>query len=815
MYAQVVLQTQHPDFDKIFDYKIPAHLENVIRCGMRVIVPFGYNNAKSEGYIINISDVSDFDSSKIKEIIKPLDNFVIFEPDMLELAKWMKIKYFTTLTQCLQTMMPAGIKTKSQWFIILSDNEFDYNSLSKKEKTIIDILKENNNIISRAELDLKINNVYPTLKILKDKKIIYLRQKTDTKDFTKKVKYIKINYNCNNFYNEYNKICSSKRFEMQKYVIDLLDERKILSVKELKDVTKVSDYTIRTLIKKNLVTEEYIEEKRNLFDLKNYELKKPFIPTYEQKIAIDIIEKEMNKENKKPILIHGVTGSGKTEIYIRVIESIVSKGGQAIVLVPEISLTPQIVERFVSRLGNSVSVTHSRLSKAERYDQWKKAKNNEISVMIGPRSALFTPFSNLKAIIIDEEHDTSYYSDVTPKYSAVEVAQKLCSIKNSLLIMGSATPDLKMYYRAKKNEVILIKLLKRTNNNPLPTVYIEDMRSELANGNRSIFSQKLYEAIKKNIEDKEQTMLFINRRGFSTFVSCRKCGYVMMCDNCNVSYTYHSYNDNLICHYCGKKIKNPKTCPVCGSKYIKYFGIGTQKVEEEVKTLFPNSKVLRMDLDTTTKKNSHQQILESFRKGEADILIGTQMIAKGHDFPNVTLVGIIAADLSLNSGSYMSTETTFQLITQVAGRAGRHEKEGRVFIQTYNPDNYCINLAAKQDYESFYLEEIEFRRSMEYPPFSTIFAIILSNTNENETILKARQFFEVLINFNKNNEFLILGPTPAAISKIKNEYRWRIIVKHKDEEHLKNYILYCISKFKEFDKSNIYINLIMNPFGIV
>ena len=357
----------------------------------------------------------------------------------------------------------------------------------------------------------------------------------------------------------------------------------------------------------------------------------------------------------------------------------------------------------------------------------------------------------------------------------------------------------------------MAELKHRANDSNLPQTFIKDMRLELEMGNRSIFSRDLYQEIKLNLEKGEQTMLFINRRGFSTFVSCRKCGHVMMCDNCNVSYTYHSKSQSLMCHYCGKTIKNPTVCPECGSRYIKYFGTGTQKVEDEVKKYFPNARVLRMDMDTTTKKNSHEKILSSFGKGEADILIGTQMIAKGHDFPNVTLVGIIAADISLNSGSYKAAENTFQLLTQVSGRAGRSEREGRVYIQTYNSDNYVIRLSAKQDYKGFYDEEIAVRRILDYPPFGCFFNIMISGEKEREVIESSQRIKDVMSYFNKNNDFIILGPVPAFISKIKNEYRFTITVKYSDEYRLKKFVLYCIDKFKERNgKTGIYINITMN-----
>ncbi|MCL2593545.1 MAG: primosomal protein N', partial [Defluviitaleaceae bacterium] len=455
------------------------------------------------------------------------------------------------------------------------------------------------------------------------------------------------------------------------------------------------------------------------------------------------------------------------------------------------------------------------LSYAERFDQWKNAKEGKVSVMIGPRSAIFAPFSNLGIIIIDEEHETSYKSDTTPKFDAREIAVKLSELTGATLVMGSATPSMESYFKTQNNEYNLITLEKRVNGS-FPDVKIVDMRKELLNGNKSIFSEELFSAIKENIENDKQTILFLNRRGYSTFVSCRKCGCVMECEDCNINYTYHIYNDKLICHYCNKRLKNPENCPQCGSKYIKYFGVGTQKIEDEVRALFPNVEVLRMDMDTTQKKHAHENILEKFRRKEAQILIGTQMIAKGLDFPDVTLVGVVAADISLNSSDYKSGEQTFQLLTQVSGRAGRADYKGKVFIQTYNPEHYAVLYSKDNDYDNFFEHEIALRRQMNYPPYSHIFSVLFTCENEKKTIQSLFRLKEIFDHFNKNNDFEILGPSPAIISKIRRRYRWKIIVKSNDETRLKNYVLYCVEKLKSLDDvSDININLTLNPLNSV
>lgn len=809
-FANIIININHSDVDRIFDYKIPKALENKIKKGMRVIVPFGNGNKKIEGYVIDICENTDVPSDKIKSIIKECDDFPIFSDSMLKLAFWLKEKYYTTLSSCLKTIMPSGISIKSKWLVVLLD--YDENiDVTEREKEIIEFIFENNNVVYKSDIETYFGkNISNILNSLKNKKIIAIRQSVTGKSFEKKIRCVKLNLD-ESFDEKYKSLCKNKRCKKQKEIVNFLIDYDYIKVSELKNNFDDCNYSIKSLEKKGIVTVFYEVEKRDVFDSENFN--KTYFPNYtdEQLKAIEILENMRKSHNKKPVLLFGVTGSGKTEVYMSIIESVINEGKQAIVLVPEISLTPQIVGRFISRFGDKVSFTHSRMNQGERFDQWKKAREGEICIMIGPRSALFTPFSNIGVIIIDEEHESSYKSDTSPKYDTVETAKKLSEITDSLLVLGSATPDICTYYKCMTGEYDMAELKHRANDSNLPQTFIKDMRLELEMGNRSIFSRDLYQEIKLNLEKGEQTMLFINRRGFSTFVSCRKCGHVMMCDNCNVSYTYHSKSQSLMCHYCGKTIKNPTVCPECGSRYIKYFGTGTQKVEDEVKKYFPNARVLRMDMDTTTKKNSHEKILSSFGKGEADILIGTQMIAKGHDFPNVTLVGIIAADISLNSGSYKAAENTFQLLTQVSGRAGRSEKEGRVYIQTYNPDNYVIRLSAKQDYKGFYDEEIAVRRILDYPPFGCFFNIMISGEKEREVIESSQRIKDVMSYFNKNNDFIILGPVPAFISKIKNEYRFTITVKYSDEYRLKKFVLYCIDKFKERNgKTGIYINITMN-----
>ncbi len=605
------------------------------------------------------------------------------------------------------------------------------------------------------------------------------------------------------------------RGNLQSRVLNFLLEFDGTSVNEIKMFLDINSAPITALEKKGLIQIFDREVKREVLDFSHVNFTKPFVPTDEQKMAIDFIKSKLYEKEKKPVLIYGVTGSGKTEIYLQIIDEVLKNGKQAIVLVPEISLTPQTVNRFISRFGKRVSFTHSRLSVGERFDQWKKAREGEISIMIGPRSAVFTPFSKLGVIIIDEEHEHTYKSETTPKYDAREIAREIGNITGSLTVLGSATPDISTYYKAKMGEFDLITIKNRVNRS-FPDVNVIDMRKELEKGNKSVFSDELLNAVEYKLLNNRQTILFLNRRGYSTFVSCRKCGYVMECKDCNVNFTYHLSNDRLVCHYCGKNISNPKNCPQCGSKYIKYFGAGTQKIEEETKKLFPEARILRMDMDTTSGKHGHENILKKFAAGEADILIGTQMIAKGLDFPNVSLVGVIAADMSLNSGDFKCAENTFQMLTQVSGRAGRSAIKGRVFIQTYNPEHYSIKFAKNNDYISFYDYEIAVRKQMMYPPFTNIFFIMFTGEDEKKIIKALYKFLDIMLKFNKNNQFEHIGPAPAVISKIKSQYRWKIIVKGVVERNLKNYVLYCLDKLKEGkDLSGININITLNPVYIM
>lgn len=508
----------------------------------------------------------------------------------------------------------------------------------------------------------------------------------------------------------------------------------------------------------------------------------------EQQRVVDMINAEIKAGERHTYLIKGVTGSGKTEVYMELIAHCIEEGRQAIVLIPEIALTYQTVMRFIARFGNRVSIINSRLSNGERYDQFKRAKKGEIDIMIGPRSALYTPFSNLGLIIIDEEHENSYKSESIPRYHAKEVAIEYARMNDAVVVLGSATPSVDSYFRAKAGEYRLLELNCRIDNRPLPECEVVDLREELRNGNRSILSVRLQELMEERLSKGQQTMLFLNRRGMSGFMSCRACGFVVKCPHCDVSLSQHNYG-RMVCHYCGYTQPVPKVCPSCGSKYISGFKAGTQKIENIVKKRFPDARILRMDYDTTRAKDSYEKILQAFANHEADILIGTQMIVKGHDFSNVTLVGILAADMSLHVNDFHAAERTFQLLTQAAGRAGRGKLPGNVIIQTYDPDNYVIKTAKNQDYEAFYNQEIEYRQMLRYPPVWNMLLIHITSDDENTASEIAEHVYKLTSNIvgtikDNDAKIQLIGPADANISKVNDIYRKIIYIKASRYESL-------------------------------
>ena len=612
-----------------------------------------------------------------------------------------------------------------------------------------------------------------------------------------------------------NKIKSDKQIR----ALRMLSKIGEIPSKELENIAEISSAILKTLEKNGYI--EFFDNtvERNPFIHKVVNETKNLQLTDEQKKAYMAVEDAIDDMMNSEFLLFGITGSGKTEVYIQLIEKVLNIGKTSIMLVPEISLTPQTVDRFIARFGaEKVAVLHSKLSVGERYDQWYKIKNGEAKIVIGARSAMFAPINDLGLVIIDEEHDGSYKSESSPRYNVKDVARYLAKEYSIPIVFGSATPDMDSFYKASKGDIELLELTKRANNASLPIVNIVDMRAELANGNRSSISMKLYELIKKNIQNQKQTILFLNRRGYSTFIMCRDCGYVAKCKNCNIALTYHSKENKLRCHYCGYETNPYNTCPDCKSKNIKYSGSGTQKLEEEINKIFPQAKTIRMDVDTVTKKNSHEDILNRFKNENIDILIGTQMVVKGHHFPNVTLVGVIFADGSLNIDDYRANERTFQILTQVAGRAGREKDvSGNVIIQTYNPDNLAIEYSKKQDYKLFYNTEIMIRKQLKYPPFCDIILIGFSSENENCVVESAKFMYKILKNkiINEKLKIILYKPVPAPIDKIKNKVRWRIIIKCKFDDEIIQSINKALKELESINLKNVKTTIDVNPTNMM
>lgn len=584
-----------------------------------------------------------------------------------------------------------------------------------------------------------------------------------------------------------------KTFAKQKWLIEYVRGRGVVTLKEVEAEPLFSKSSLYTLLKNEYI----IKEERKTTVVKPPIYYERFrVLNEEQDFAVNRIKVLIEKKASQTVLLQGVTGSGKTEVFLHVIKGVVESGGTALVLVPEIALTKQIQTRFEERFGNRVALTHSRMSVKERQRLYMKAREGQISIIIGPRSAIFMPLPDLQLIVIDEAHESSYKSDMPPKYHAIDIARKRLE-KGGVVLLATATPSVESYYKAQQGEYELIELKARVGGAVMPEVDIVDMRLELASGNNSVLSRKLYMEIETALKADGQVMLLINRRGHSTFVNCRSCGFVVKCDHCDVSMTYHSSRSSLECHYCGKSVSVPEVCPECGSKYIRFFGTGTEKVEVYLKEHFGEYGVLRMDLDTTTGKEGHAKILEAFRKREFNLLIGTQMIAKGHDFPNVTLVGVLSADMSLYMEDFRSNERTFQLITQAMGRAGRGQKRGKVVVQTYSPDHMVMEVIKNNKQAFFYEQELANRKILGYPPFTYLFTILMTGKDEETVMRMMQRLTEYYRHYSKKGQtyFRVIGPAMAAIGKIGDEYRWRLLIVAEDREKLLIYGKYCLEKF--------------------
>ena len=763
--AQVIVDVPLMQTDKPFSYIIPKDVEDQVTIGSRVHVPFGRGNRLLQGFVVGFFDTFDNTVTDLKAISEVLDFEPVLNAEQLELAEQMRHTVFSYKISILKSMIPNLLN--SQYDKRLTPTE----SLSSEERLALFGEKESRLYSSFTEEEAKkVARLVQAGKITVD----YLAK--DKKNI-KTEKYYHVQVEKIAAVDISNR--AKKRLELRDYLLEHPEEGRMSDLHHL-----FSRDVVKFFVDNQLITVLEREKKRSdaYFDVATTD----FLDlNAEQAAVVEQVTSQIGQESK-PFLLEGVTGSGKTEVYLHIIDKVLKLGKTAIVLVPEISLTPQMTNRFISRFGKQVAIMHSALSDGEKFDEWRKIKSGQARVVVGARSAIFVPIENIGAIIIDEEHEATYKQESNPRYHARDVALLRAKYHKAVLLMGSATPSIESRARASRGVYQFLQLTHRANPMAkIPKVEIVDFRDYVGQQEVSNFTPYLLEKIADRLEKNEQVVLMLNRRGYSSFIMCRDCGYVDECPNCDISLTLHMDTKTMNCHYCGFEKSIPHTCPNCHSRSIRYYGTGTQKAYDELVEVFPQARILRMDVDTTRQKGAHQRILDKFGNHEADILLGTQMIAKGLDFPNVTLVGVLNADTSLNLPDFRSSERTFQLLTQVAGRAGRAEKEGEVLIQTYNPQHYAIQLAQKQDYEAFYAYEMGIRRQLAYPPYYFTVGLTLSHKDEQTVVRKSFELLQ-LLRQQLSDKIKILGPTPKPIARTHNLYHYQIIVKYRFEDNLEN-----------------------------
>lgn len=801
--AKVIVDVPVRSTDRPFDYLIPESLKLWIEVGSRVAVPFGHRTV--QGFVVSLESGDHGTIPGLKAIQEVLDLLPPLSPELIELADWMSQRYACRRISALQAMLPTALKGKAERLISLGDIGEEasapedelfpmFSDTDPEERGITDFVRRNGEV-SMKQLTRNFPEAAETVKFMLRRGVLVESQSIKDKMGKKKLKTVELAIDVASAHEMLGSFTgrSARQKELLTFLIEM-EAMLPLPLKEVLAVLQISAGTVKALEEKGCIEINEVEVYRDPYRGRNFKPSLPLPLTIEQEAVYARIARTVDEQSHEVFLLHGVTGSGKTEIYLQCIQRCVNQGRQAVVLVPEIALTPQMVERFKGRFGSGVAVMHSRLSVGERYDEWRKIREGKAMVAVGARSAVFAPFANLGLIIVDEEHESSYKQEENPKYHARDVAVRRAEQGGAAVILGSATPSLESYHAARAQSDIhfspvLLEMPSRALGNELPKVHVVDMRDELKEGNRSMFSRRLHAALLERLERKEQTVLLLNRRGFSTFVMCRSCGYVAGCPECDISLTYHSRSDNLRCHYCGHAEPAPKVCPECGSEHIRFFGTGTQRVEEELGKLFPGMRVIRMDVDTTTEKGSHEKLLNLFRDKKADVLLGTQMVAKGLDFPDVTLVGVITADSALNLPDFRAAEKTFQLLTQVAGRAGRHQLPGEVVVQSYTPEHYSIIHASTHDYSSFVREELQHRKGLHYPPYCRLILVTLSHEQlpvllrmaENYALNiqgKARQLrWYGSLDKLSTDALDLLGPVASPMPRLKGRYRFQCIIK--------------------------------------
>ena len=802
--AKIAVENTLYSFDKPFDYAVPHNLCESCKKGVRVLIPFGRGNKKCQGIV---TDIMYSQTDGLKTILSVLDKEPVLSDEMLKTAQFMKEHYFCTLYEAFKTMLPAGINYRLTTVYGVRDISPDDNiSLDFEEQRIFDYLfSKRKSVKSDTILDAFGLSDTRILDEMVSKGVLYKSDEAFRRVSDAVMKMAAVSPNVD--------LSSVKLTPKQKSIVELIEMTGGTSVKEICYFTGVSSSVIDALYKKGVIY--FYDEEVFRIDRRGAESNlTEIVLSDEQMNACNSLYAEYKDSKPHISLLYGVTGSGKTSVFLKLIEKVIDDDKGIIVMVPEISLTPQFVSLFSKRFGDKIAVFHSALSLGERLDEYKRVKKGIAKIVIGTRSAVFAPFDKLGLIIMDEEQEYSYKSESSPRYHAREIAKFRCAQNNALLVLSSATPSVETYYYAKNGRYSLNTLKKRYGTATLPEVVTADMNVEMQNGNTTGFSDVLLENLKYNLEHGKQSILLLNRRGHNTFVSCRFCGESVTCPNCSISLTYHSANNRLMCHYCGYSVPYTDECPTCHSKSLRFGGTGTQKAEKDISEIFPNARILRMDTDATSSKSSYEKMISAFAKGDYDILVGTQMVAKGLDFPNVTLVGVLNTDHMLYADDYRSYERSFSLLTQVVGRSGRGNSKGMAVIQSYTPDNLIISMAANQDYDTFYNTEIQVRKSMLYPPFADICLIGFVGENQALTLKAANAFLKSFISLSKSDyptiPLRILGPSPALVVKVSNKFRYKLIIKCKNNREFRKLLSALLTEFgknKEYSSVTAYADM--------
>lgn len=817
MFVNVAVDQVLYDFDKQYAYSI-GDVQTEIIPGMRVLIPFGNGNKPRVAVVLNVTEQKP-NAKRIKSIIRVLDEKPLLNEEMLKLALWLKERTFCTVFDAVKAMLPGGINYKMVLHYTVSgkiDNE-NIQDLFGDEKQIIDFLLSKGKYIEREKIlnKLGFSSDSDILENLYKKGFLIRNYDTVRKIGDATLKMLRLSSKVSDNGSEVYKLTKK-----QQSVVDLISDVGTASLKEVCYFTGVTVAVPNSLIGKGVIESYEHEIMRYNYPASIKENNEEIILSQEQNNAycglIDLYE----QEKSNVALLFGVTGSGKTNVYLKVIDKVVSDGKKVIVMVPEISLTPQTIRIFKSRYGDKIAVFHSALSMGERVDEHKRVIRNEVNIVIGTRSAVFAPLENIGLIVIDEEQEHTYKSEATPRFHAREVAKFRCVYNNALLLLASATPSVESFAMAESGRYAYYELGNRYGEATLPEVVCVDLNEEKTDFQKAFISQTLSDALIENFESKNQSIILLNRRGYNTFVACRQCKNIITCPSCSISMTYHSINNKLMCHYCGYSCDLIEKCPVCESDTIRYSGVGTQKIEGEILKILPQARILRMDADSTISRMAYEDNFERFGKGEYDIMVGTQMVSKGLDFENVTLVGIISADQQLFNDDYKSTERTFSLLTQVIGRAGRGKHKGKAIIQTFNPQNETIYYAKNQDYLNFYKNEIRIRKLMIYPPFCDICVIGFTGNDEKKVRQISKLFFDRIVENSKSRyedlKLIILGPVPLKIYKVSNKFRYRIIIKCHNNVTFREMIsglLISFEKEKKFSGVSIYADI--NPETIL